>query len=159
MPSTPIPPVGLLAQFADSRVLIVDSESRLLAGLALNLEAEGLRTLETASNGASALALHEQEPFDLILLDNHMPRMTGREVLRELRRRGDPVPVIMHTASSREELDLDGLELAAFIQKPDSLAEYTQAVREVLATPSLSTPTETSRAERRKALSLRRKNR
>jgi DNA-binding response OmpR family regulator len=112
--------------------LIVDSEPNLVLSLALSLESEGLRELGTANDGISALEMHEREPYDLILLDNNMPRMRGPEVVRELRRRGDRVPVIMHTAWSREELDLDGHELAAFIPKPYSVSEYMRTVRDVL---------------------------
>jgi len=132
--------MGILDQFADKRVLIVDDERNIAISLAFNLEAEGIRTIQTAGDGLSALELQKSEPFDLILLNNYMPRMRGPEVLAELRRRGDWVPVVMHTTSNREELDLDGLHLAAFVQTPFSMSEYIETVREVLKVPPTRVP-------------------
>ena len=130
----------ILEQFANKRVLIVDSEPNLVASLAISLEAEGLRNLGTANDGVSALAMHEEESFDLILLDNHMSRMTGPEVLRELRCRGDWVAVIMHTAWNREDLDLEDLALSGFMQKPFSIDAYIQAVHHALSVPPFFRP-------------------
>jgi DNA-binding response OmpR family regulator len=127
--------MGLLEQFADKRVLVVDSERNIITLLAINLEMEGLRNIGTASDGVSALALHTDEPFDLILLDNNMRRLRGPAALRELRCRGDWVPVIMHSAWDPAELDLDGLELFAFMQKPFSIADYMRTVRDALQAP------------------------
>ncbi len=131
---------GFLAQFGDRRVLIVDSEPSILISLAYNLEAAGIRTIRTASDGRTALELHEEGPFDLILLDNSMPRMRGPEVLRELRCRGDWVPVIMHTAWNREDLDLDDLVLSGFMQKPFSMDAYMQTIRYALSAPPFFRP-------------------
>ena len=93
-----------LPQLRDKRVLVVDSEPRIVESLAMRLKGEGIGTIRTAGDGPSALRLHEEAPFDLILLDNVMPGLRGPEVLRGLRRRGDRVPVIMHSAWNREEL-------------------------------------------------------
>jgi DNA-binding response OmpR family regulator len=140
MAATQSSATGFLAQFGDRRVLIVDSEPNILISLTYNLEAAGIRTIRTASDGQTTLELHEEEPFDLILLDNFMPRMRGPEVLRELRCRGDWVTVIMHTAWNREELDLDDLALSGFVEKPFSMAAYMQTIRHALSAPPIFRP-------------------
>src|SRR5574337_4421 len=72
----------------------------------------------------------DDEP-DLVLLDIMMPRMSGWDVCRELRRRGLDVPVIMLTARGAENDRVFGLELGAddYVTKPFSLRELLARVR------------------------------
>jgi two-component system, OmpR family, response regulator ChvI len=120
--------------FADQRVLVVDDNSTILSMLIWMLRHEGIRVVRGAENGVEALEMHGQRRFDLILLNNKMPRLTGLGTLRELRRRRDPVPVIMHSASLQEE-DVQGLglDIAAFIDLPFSNRLYLQTVQDVLS--------------------------
>jgi two-component system alkaline phosphatase synthesis response regulator PhoP len=118
------------------RILIVDDEPELVRGLEDNLRYEGYQTL-AATDGADALALALSSAPDLVLLDIMMPRMSGWDVCRELRRRGVDVPVIMLTARAEEADRVLGLELGAddYVSKPFSLRELLARVRAVLRRP------------------------
>jgi len=103
------------------RILIVDDNPLNVKLLAARLTREYYAVL-TANNGKEALALAQQEPPDLILLDVMMPEMDGYETCRRLR--ADPrtqhIPVIMVTALSDTEDRIKGLDAGAqdFLSKP-----------------------------------------
>src|SRR5262245_49257094 len=103
------------------RILVVDDEPEIVRGLEDNLRFEGYQIL-TATNGADGLALAATQAPDLVILDIMMPRLSGWEVARELRRRGLDVPVIMLTARGEEVDRVLGLELGAddYVTKPFS---------------------------------------
>ncbi len=117
-------------------ILIIDDEPEMVRGLSDNLRFEGYRTV-AATNGDDGLRLALQEVPDLILLDVMMPRTSGWDVCRELRRRGVDVPVIMLTARGEEVDRVLGLELGAddYVTKPFSLRELLARVRAVLRRP------------------------
>jgi DNA-binding response OmpR family regulator len=114
----------------------VDDEPEIVRGLQDNLRFEGYDTA-TATDGADALARALSEAPDLILLDVMMPKLSGWDVCRELRRRGIDVPVIMLTARGEEVDRVLGLELGAddYVTKPFSLRELLARVRAVLRRP------------------------
>jgi two-component system alkaline phosphatase synthesis response regulator PhoP len=118
------------------RILVVDDEPEIVRGLEDNLRFEGYETL-SATNGADALVLAGREAPDLILLDIMMPKLSGWDVCRELRRTGIDVPVIMLTARGEEVDRVLGLELGAddYVTKPFSLRELLARVRAVLRRP------------------------
>jgi len=119
-----------------ARILIADDEPEIVRGLEDNLRFEGYQTV-AATNGEDALALALSDAPDLVLLDVMMPRMSGWDVCRELRRRGVDVPVIMLTARGAEVDRVLGLELGAddYVTKPFSLRELLARVRAVLRRP------------------------
>ena len=80
-----------------SKILIVDDEPFNLDILKEELGDKGY-VVETASDGSNALKKVEASQPDLILLDYMMPDLNGLEVLKELRKRGNDVPVVMITA-------------------------------------------------------------
>jgi DNA-binding response OmpR family regulator len=118
------------------RILIIDDEPEIVRGIEDNLTFEGYQTL-AATNGETGLALACREAPDLILLDIMMPRLSGWDVCRELRRRGIDVPVIMLTARAEEADRVQGLELGAddYITKPFSVRELMARVHAVLRRP------------------------
>ena len=118
------------------RILIVDDEPEIVRGLEDNLRFEGYQTL-SATNGEDGLRLAASEAPDLVLLDIMMPRLSGWDVCRELRRKGIDVPVIMLTARGEEADRVRGLELGAddYLAKPFSLRELLARVRAVLRRP------------------------
>jgi DNA-binding response OmpR family regulator len=115
------------------RILVVDDEPEIVRGLEDNLRFEGYQIL-TATNGADGLALAASQAPDLVILDIMMPKLSGWEVARELRRRGLDVPVIMLTARGEEVDRVLGLELGAddYVVKPFSPREVVARVRAVL---------------------------
>jgi len=118
------------------RILIVDDEPEIVRGIEDNLRFEGFQTL-SATNGETGLELACREAPDLILLDIMMPRLSGWDLCRELRRRGIDVPVIMLTARAEETDRVRGLELGAddYITKPFSVRELLARVHAVLRRP------------------------
>ena len=115
------------------RILIVDDEPAIVRGLEDNLRFEGYETL-AATSGEEGLTRALGEAPDLVLLDIMMPKLSGWDVCRELRRRGVDVPVIMLTARGEEVDRVRGLELGAddYVTKPFSPRELVARVRAVM---------------------------
>ncbi len=108
-----------------SRVLIVEDEQHLAAGLRFNLEAEGYE-VAIAADGETALNLLLRDPkaYDAVVLDVMLPGKDGFEVAAELRARGQFVPILILTARSRPDDVLNGFEAGAddYLPKPFELA-------------------------------------
>ena len=108
-----------------SRILIVEDEEHLAAGLRLNLEAEGF-TAELEENGQVALdrLTSGSDGFDVVLLDVMLPGLDGFEVVRRLREAGKFVPVMLLTARSHTDDVLRGFEAGAddYLTKPFDLS-------------------------------------
>lgn len=109
-----------------SRVLIVEDEDHLAAGLKLNLEAEGYAA-DVEENGEAALrrlAGAGAGGFDVVLLDVMLPGLDGFEVVRRLRAARQFVPVMLLTARSGTDDVLQGFEAGAddYLPKPFDLS-------------------------------------
>ncbi len=113
-------------------VLVVDDEPKILQVVRDYLVDAGF-TVNTASDGTTALAQARAVAPDLVVLDLGLPGIDGLDVARELQRRG-PVPIIMLTARSDEVDRVLGLELGAddYLVKPFSPRELVARVRAVL---------------------------
>jgi DNA-binding response OmpR family regulator len=116
-----------------SRILIVEDERDLAAGLADDLRVEGY-DVEVASDGETAARRAREDSWNLILLDIMLPRKDGLEVCRELRRSGNRTPIIMVTAKAEEAERVLGLEIGAddYITKPFSARELRARVKAML---------------------------
>ena len=116
-----------------ARILVVEDEPSMREALHKCLAGEGYRVI-TAENGEKGLqaALHEKP--ELMLLDIMMPRLDGFAVCAELRRLGNPVPVLMLTAKGRVEDRVHGLDAGAddYLMKPFSTDELLARVRALL---------------------------
>ncbi len=115
------------------RVLVVDDEERLRKLVRDFLIKEDYEVLE-AYDGQEALEVFEEHPdIALILLDVMMPRLNGFDTLKEIRKKSD-VPVIMLTAKSEEEDELNGFALGVdeYISKPFSPKVLVARVNAVL---------------------------
>lgn len=123
-------------------VLIVEDEARIAAFLQKGLRANGLATA-VATNGFEALTMLSRDPFDLVLLDLGLPSMDGASVLRELRRRGNGVPVIVLTARDDPPDVVAGLDAGAndYVTKPFSFDELLARVRVQLRSGEDTEPT------------------
>lgn len=115
-----------------STILVVEDEIELARVLRDYLEKAGFR-VQTATNGAAAVAAFRHTPADLVILDLNLPGMDGLDVARDLRRTSN-VPIIMATARVEESERLVGLELGAddYVIKPYSPREIVARVRAVL---------------------------
>lgn len=116
------------------RILVVDDEPDLYEILCFNLESEGFET-ERAYSAEAALALMGQgQRFDLILLDVMMEQVSGYDMARQLRERGDNTPIIFLTARDAEVDQLEGFSAGAddYITKPFSFPTVLARIRAVL---------------------------
>ena len=106
-----------------SRVLIVEDEEHLAAGLRFNLEAEGYDAVVAGSGEAAIENLHGVDGFDLVVLDVMLPGIDGFEVVKRLREAGNYMPVLMLTARGQSEDVLRGLSAGAddYLPKPFDL--------------------------------------
>lgn len=116
-----------------SRILIVEDEPQMRRGLKDNLEFEG-HEVDFAEDGAIGLEKILRNPYDLIVLDIMLPRISGFDVCKKVREKGIKVPIIMLTAKGEEIDKVLGLELGAddYITKPFSLREFLARIRAVL---------------------------
>ena len=116
-----------------ARILVVDDEEHLAAGIRENLEAEGYRT-DVAHDGTTGLARLRSEPFDLVVLDVMMPNMDGIEVCAQLRHDGIQTPVLFLTVKSAAEDRVRGFEAGGddYLPKPFHLKELLLRVAAIL---------------------------
>lgn len=116
-----------------SRILIVEDETHLAQGLLFNLEAEG-HEASVEETGEAALETIADTGFDLVVLDVMLPGVSGFEVAKTLRQRGNYVPILMLTARSRAEDVLEGLEAGAddYLPKPFELSILLARIRSLL---------------------------
>ena len=107
-----------------SRVLIVEDEQHLAAGLRFNLEADGYE-VDVVESGEAALERlrTERGKFDLVVLDIMLPGIDGFAVMSQLRSAGEFVPTLMLTARGQPEDVLRGFESGAddYLPKPFEL--------------------------------------
>ena len=112
------------------RILIVEDEAPLAAGLCDLLSGEGYLPM-TAADGRQALELFRREKPDLVLLDVMLPEKSGYEVCRDIRREDPRTPILMLTAKGEEVDRIAGLELGAddYIVKPFGVGELVARIR------------------------------
>jgi len=116
-----------------ARILVVEDEPNMVAGLRDNFEFEGYEVI-TARDGIEGLRRALEESPDLVVLDVMMPRMSGLEVCKQLRAQRGSIPIIMLTARGQELDKVVGLELGAddYVTKPFSIRELLARVKAVL---------------------------
>lgn len=116
-----------------AKILIVEDEPNMVAGLRDNFEFEGYQVI-SAPDGAAGLERALSESPDLVILDVMMPRMSGLDVCKQLKAKKPGVPIIMLTARGQEVDKVVGLELGAddYVTKPFSIRELLARVKAVL---------------------------
>jgi DNA-binding response OmpR family regulator len=127
------PPVGLGVGKVEMRILLVDDEPDIRNQLA-DLLARERYLVNTAADGAEALDMIFDQPFDLIILDIMLPQRDGLSVLKEIRQAEIGTPVIMLTARGAIEDKIKGLDQGAddYLGKPFSGDELMARVRAML---------------------------
>ncbi|MBL8911010.1 MAG: response regulator transcription factor [Archangium sp.] len=115
------------------RILVVEDDLSILTGLSMNLKYEGYEVLQ-AQDGRKGLQKVIDEVPDLIVLDVMLPEMNGFEVLEELKKRGNTIPVVVLSAKGVETDRVMGLNLGAddYVVKPFGLQELLARIRAVL---------------------------
>lgn len=119
-------------------VFIVEDEDAFIEALDIGLQREGFR-VEVARDGAEALLNFESVKPDIILLDVMLPKVSGTDVCREIRKKSQ-VPIIMVSAKGSEIDTVVGLEVGAddYIVKPYRLRELVARIRAALRRSSLT---------------------
>jgi two-component system OmpR family response regulator len=115
------------------RVLVVDDEPSIVDALATCLRYEGF-DVDEAVTGREALALAQDDPPDLVILDVMLPGLDGLEVTRRLRADGVDVPILFVTAKDTLQDKLAGLRIGGddYVTKPFALAEVIARVQSIL---------------------------
>jgi DNA-binding NtrC family response regulator len=126
-------PIATKTVRATKNVLIVDDETAIARMLkdALGLfRHDHAYTVETAADGIDALAALKRQQYDLILLDMYMPRMSGLQLLEEMRRLNVQTPVLMLTGNDDARTAADALAsgIFAYIPKPFDLQHLEHLV-------------------------------
>lgn len=125
-------------------VLIVEDEDMIREMMDITLTQAGFR-VTTVSNGASALEVLKHQTVQLVLLDVHMPHMSGLEVLEKIKRRVRPTPpVLMVTANRNAETVTQAMRLgcAGYIAKPFKPDELIARLRSAMAPTRAAEDTE-----------------
>lgn len=111
-------------------ILLVDDEAVQLETLKRGLKIRGYRVLEAAC-GKKALSIIEgPEKVDIVITDFAMPEMNGMELLKKIRSVNANLPVIMMTAYSDKDLEVQAIrnECVGFLDKPFELHELMAAI-------------------------------
>ncbi|HXU21942.1 MAG TPA: response regulator transcription factor [Verrucomicrobiae bacterium] len=130
-----------------SRILIIEDDKDIVELVRYNLEKEGFQVL-ACGDGASGLAQIKKSPPDLLVLDLMLPKLSGLEICKEIRRdnRLNRLPILMLTARGDEADRVVGLELGAddYVTKPFSPRELVARVKALLR--RLEWPSDEARA-------------
>lgn len=115
------------------RILLVEDDETLADGLSRSLAEDGF-DLTVAATGTYADSALRTQDYDLVILDLGLPDIDGKEVLRQLRVRKSPVPVLILTARDGLDDRIGGLELGAddYMTKPFELRELEARVRALI---------------------------
>jgi DNA-binding NtrC family response regulator len=117
-----------------ARILLIDDDADLRHFLQSELEGQGhaVRCLEQAEHGPEVLS---EAPFDLVLLDNKMPGMSGIDFLEALQDRALGVPVILMTGYSTYDTAIRAMNLGAFdyVIKPDDFQKLFRDLERLIA--------------------------
>jgi DNA-binding response OmpR family regulator len=141
-------------------ILLVEDEPRIADFIQRGLKAEGY-TVVRAPDGESATTMLAEDEFDLVVLDLILPGISGQDVCRQMRTRGDSTPVLMLTALDRTDDKIAGLQLGAddYLAKPFDFDELIARIRAILRRAKrTAAPVEDPRVLRLGSLALDRRS-
>ncbi len=129
-------------RLAAVRVLVVEDDRKLASVIRQGLKEQGF-SVDVCGDGRSGLGAALSTEYDALLLDVMLPGQDGFEVLRELRRRGSRVPVLVLTARSSVEDRVHGLDLGAddYLPKPFDFNELLARLRAITRRPAVEPQT------------------
>lgn len=115
-----------------SKILIVDDEIKIVEAVRAYLENSGYN-VSTSYDGEEALSKFEKENPDLVVLDLMLPKISGEEVCRKIRKQSR-IPIIMLTAKVQEDDKINGFNIGAddYVTKPFSPRELVVRVKTLL---------------------------
>ncbi|MBI3858597.1 MAG: response regulator [Planctomycetes bacterium] len=116
------------------KILVVEDEELVRRLLISALRQRG-HQVETCSNGEEALLKLEKIRVDVLITDFRMPRKTGMELIKALRKKGKCPPTVLMSSNTLEELAIGDADLAGveFLRKPFGLTDLHEAIRRAVA--------------------------
>ena len=123
------------------RILLVEDEEKVSRFVCRGLIAESF-AVDTAGDGKAGLELATTYEYDLVILDLMLPQLSGTDVLRQIRRTNNHVPILMLTARDALTDKVEHLEAGAddYLTKPFAFAELLARVKALLRRGSISRP-------------------
>mgnify|MGYP006067580873 CR=1 FL=1 len=111
--------MGQIRATSASRILLAEDDPSIRRLLEYLLKADG-HQVRQAVDGAAALALLKEEPFDLVITDLYMPNLDGMGLLKEVKALEPDLPVLMLTAHSSLKSAIEAIRLGAYdyLEKP-----------------------------------------
>lgn len=112
------------------RILLVEDDTLLGEGLLLGLQRDN-QSVDWVKNGESALTAMASTPYDVVILDIGLPKMSGLEVLKKTRKLGQQTPILILTAQDSVGDRVAGLDSGAddYLTKPFELTELNARLR------------------------------
>jgi two-component system, OmpR family, alkaline phosphatase synthesis response regulator PhoP len=125
------------------RILLVEDEESIRAGIRINLELQGYEVIE-ATDGKQALKKVEEQHFDLVILDVMLPEVDGFQVCERIRLTNTALPIIFLTAKDTTLDKITGLKRGAddYLTKPFALEELLLRVHNLLKRAAVQKETE-----------------
>ena len=114
-------------------VLLVDDETEFVTTLAERLEIRGM-TVRTANDGEAGLAMVDEDPPDLMVLDLMMPGIGGLETLKRVKASHPEIPVILLTGRGSTKEGIEGMRQGAFdyMMKPIDIDQLLKKIQEAV---------------------------
>ena len=121
------------------KILIVEDDDNIRRGLEDSLSGEGYEVI-SAQDGQEGIETFEGDDWDLVLLDVMMPKMSGYDVCRAIRKIDECTPILFLTAKGEEIDKVLGLELGAddYLTKPFSIRELHARIAAILRRTRIS---------------------
>jgi DNA-binding response OmpR family regulator len=118
------------------RLLIIDDNTEILDFLVPALERESF-AVDSAAEGEKGLFLAQTNQYDLIILDNVLPRKSGMEICKILRQSGSRVPILLLSVRSESNEKINFLDAGAddYLTKPFSYTELLSRIKAILRRP------------------------
>ena len=120
------------------RILVVEDEKDICDFLKKSLESE-CYVVDTAADGEAGIEMIRGNNYDIVILDNNMPKKTGLEVCKEVRAEKNNIPILMLSVQSETTTKVDLLNAGAddYLTKPFSLDELQARVKALLRRPKV----------------------
>ena len=121
------------------RILVVEDERKIANVIATALRHEN-HAVDVAHDGTDGFVMADTEPYDLLVLDRMLPGMNGLDIVKKLRSKHHPVPILLLTALGTLEDKTSGLDSGAddYLVKPFAIDELLARTRALLRRPPIA---------------------